>query len=173
MFIKSLQTIVSTAPVANEGDWDVCSNLGGVNPDFIMACIAFETGRSFDPCIKNSSNGATGIIQFTKSNAEYLGTNTDKLCKMTADEQLIYVEKHFKAVLGKNVTKLKTIEDVYMTIFLPIMVGKTNDTVIAEDGDKYYELNKGLDLDLDGKITKEEACYKVKKQYEDGQNHKN
>ena len=138
-----------------------------------MLFRSFETGRTFDPCIKNSINGATGVIQFTKSNAEYLGTTTENLCKMSADEQLIYVEKHFKAVLGKNITKLSSIEDVYMTIFLPSMVGKPNDTIIAEEGDKYYSSNKGLDIDLDGKITKEEAFSKVKKQYEDGKNHKN
>jgi soluble lytic murein transglycosylase-like protein len=36
-----------------------------MEPDHLMAIMAFETGRSFDPAVTNhAGSGATGLIQF-------------------------------------------------------------------------------------------------------------
>ena len=59
-----------------------------LNPDYIMACIAFETGGTFDPKIKNiAGSNAVGLIQFMPDTAAYLGTSTLALMVMTAEEQ--------------------------------------------------------------------------------------
>jgi membrane-bound lytic murein transglycosylase B len=43
----------------------------GVSPDFLMACMAFETGETFSPAIKNAAgSGAVGLIQFMPSTAK-------------------------------------------------------------------------------------------------------
>ncbi|MCZ4320403.1 transglycosylase SLT domain-containing protein, partial [Aequorivita viscosa] len=71
----------------------IAENLS-IDPNYIMACIALETGRSFNPAIKNPKSSATGLIQFMDSTAKALGTTTDLLSRMSHVEQLDYVEKY-------------------------------------------------------------------------------
>lgn len=44
-----------------------------------------------------------------------------------------------------------------MVTLYPAAVGKSDNYVLFEVGDKTYEVNKGLDYNNDGKVTKEEA----------------
>src|SRR5215203_1006885 len=68
----------------------------------LMACMAWESGRSFDPGKKNlAGSGATGLIQFMPSTAKALGTTVAKLAAMSPVEQLNYVWKYFKGYKGK------------------------------------------------------------------------
>jgi hypothetical protein len=134
------------------------SNDLGVDPNFLMAAMAFETGESFSPSIKNNASGATGLIQFMPSTATSLGTSTSALAAMTAEAQLDYVAKYFAPY--KN--KLSTVEDVYMVILWPAAVGKPNGTVLFSAPSIAYEQNKGLDANHDGKVTKAEAAAMVR-----------
>ncbi|WP_277373426.1 hypothetical protein [Pseudomonas sp. AA-38] len=52
-----------------------------LDPNYVMACIALETGRTFNPAIKNPNSSATGLIQFMSSTAADLGTTTALLAK--------------------------------------------------------------------------------------------
>jgi lysozyme family protein len=127
-----------------------------VDVNHLMAAMAFESGESFSPAIKNAAgSGATGLIQFMPSTATGLGTTTADLAKMTAVQQLDYVEKYFKPYKGK----CTTLSDVYMAILLPSAIGKPDTHVLFDKETKpvAYEQNKGLDTDSDGKITKLEA----------------
>src|SRR5690606_22727031 len=64
----------------------------GVEPDYLMACIAFETGETFRPDVRNAAgSGAVGLIQFMPATARGLGTSTEALARMSAVEQLDYV----------------------------------------------------------------------------------
>ncbi|MFZ5450456.1 MAG: transglycosylase SLT domain-containing protein [Thermodesulfobacteriota bacterium] len=141
----------------------------GTDPNYLMACIAFESGETFSPSIKNAAgSGATGLIQFMPSTAQALGTTTEDLAEMTAEEQLDYVEEYFKHSKGK----LKSLEDVYMAILWPAAVGKPLDYVLFKKDDpdhpKRYIQNAGLDFNKDGIITKKEAANKVQKKLERG-----
>jgi hypothetical protein len=79
-----------------------------LNPDFLMAAMAFETGETFSPSITNAAgSGAAGLIQFTPGTAKALGTTTAALATMTAEAQLEYVGKYFLPKRGR----LWTIED--------------------------------------------------------------
>lgn len=134
-----------------------------VDPGDLMACIAFETGETFSPSVRNAAgSGATGLIQFMPSTAQALGTTTNALAKMSAVKQLDYVELYFYPSRGR----LKNLEDVYMAILWPIAVGKSLSYVLFDKNDarfpKRYIQNAGLDLNKDGKITKAEAAKKVK-----------
>lgn len=136
----------------------IAGNLG-VDPDFLMSAMAFESGETFSPSVTNAAgSGATGLIQFMPSTATSLGTSTTALAAMTAENQLDYVEKYFNPY--KN--KLTTIEDVYMTILWPNAIGKANSYVLFSKPSTAYTQNSGLDADNDGNITKEEAAAKVK-----------
>ena len=134
------------------------SNRLGVAVNYLMAAMAFETGRTFDPSITNPNSGATGLIQFMPSTARNLGTTTDALRVMSAVEQLDYVEKYFQPYRGR----LTTLEDVYMAILWPKAIGKPNDYVLFAEPSIYYTQNRGLDINSDGQVTKAEASSKVK-----------
>lgn len=141
----------------------------GTDPNYLMACMAFESGETFSPSVKNAAgSGAIGLIQFMPATAQALGTTTDELASMTAEEQLDYVEEYFKSSRGK----LKSLDDVYMAILWPAAVGKSSDYVLfrrnAPEHPKRYLLNAGLDFNKDGMVTKAEAADRVRRKLEKG-----
>ena len=74
---------------------DIAANLQ-TDPNFLMACMAFESGETFSPSIKSKAgSGATGLIQFMPTTAQALGTTTQKLAAMSAVKQFDYIEKYF------------------------------------------------------------------------------
>lgn len=131
----------------------------------LMACIAFETGRTFKPNVRNAAgSGAIGLIQFMPATAQALGTTTDKLAAMSAVRQLDYVELYFLPRKGK----LQTLEDIYMAILWPAAIGKPISHVLFRKHDphnpKRYVQNAGLDYNKNGEITKEEAARRVQRE---------
>ena len=145
---------------------DLCDDLE-INPDHLMACIAFESAETFRPDIRNGAgSGATGLIQFMPATAKGLGTSTDELAAMTAVEQLEFVRRYFRPYRGK----LSTLADVYMAILWPRGIGKPADWVLwdSETRPTTYRQNAGLDLNRDGVITKAEAAAKVRDKLEKG-----
>jgi peptidoglycan hydrolase-like protein with peptidoglycan-binding domain len=136
---------------------NIASDLG-TNPNFLMAVMSFETGESFDPAKRNPVSGAVGLIQFMKPTAQGLGTTQDALARMTAEEQLDFVAKHFKPFKGK----LRTLEDAYMAVLFPAAVGKGADHVLFRKPTTRYNQNRGLDINRDGRITVGEAADKVR-----------
>lgn len=140
-----------------------------ISPDYLMACMAFETGRTFDPAIRNAAgSGAVGLIQFMPSTAAALGTSVEALAAMSAVQQLAMVEAYFRPSKGR----LKTLSDVYMAILWPGAIGKAESFVLFRESDpkrpKMYLQNKGLDWNDDGVITKAEACAGVEAQLKAG-----
>lgn len=134
------------------------------NPDHLMAAMAFETGETFSPSIRNQASGATGLIQFMPSTARSLGTTTDDLAAMSAVQQLDYVERYFRG----SANRLNSLEDVYMAILWPRAVGQTNSYVLFSQPSRAYELNQGLDADRDGSVTKMEAASPVQRKLTKG-----
>lgn len=145
---------------------EICQELG-VSPDYLMACMAFESAETFSPSIKNAAgSGATGLIQFMPSTAKGLGTTTGALANMTALQQLEYVHAYFWPYRGQ----LKTLGDVYMAILWPAGIGKPDTWALWDKSKKptTYRQNAGLDANKDGLITKAEATAKVKAKLDRG-----
>lgn len=137
----------------------------GVYPDYLMACIAFETAETFRPDIRNAAgSGAVGLIQFMPATARGLGTSTEALARMSAVEQLDLVRMYFKPYAGR----LHTLSDVYMAILWPKAIGKPEDYVLFTQPSIAYTQNAGLDRDRDGSITKAEAAGLVQAKLERG-----
>lgn len=136
----------------------------GCDPSHLMACMAFETGRTFSPSIRNPNSSATGLIQFMAATASGLGTTTEALAAMTAEEQLDYVERYFEPYRGR----LRSLSDVYMAILWPAAVGKPEDFVLWRNGAPAYFVNRGLDVDRNGDVTKSEAAGKVAQMLTEG-----
>jgi murein DD-endopeptidase MepM/ murein hydrolase activator NlpD len=130
----------------------------GCDADHLMACMAFETGETFSPGVRNAAgSGATGLIQFMPSIATMLGTTTTALAAMTAEAQLDYVARYFLPYRGR----LRTVEDLYMAILWPAAIGKPPDHVLFAAPKKSYAQNRGLDRDGDRRVTKREAAAAV------------
>lgn len=141
----------------------------GIAPDWLMACMAFETGRTFRAGVRNAAgSGATGLIQFMPATAQALGTTTDALAAMGEVKQLDYVQKYFAPKRGR----IKSIDDLYMAILWPAAVGKPAGYVLFDRADpiypKRYVQNAGLDFNKDGQVTKEEAAWRVRRELEVG-----
>jgi len=138
---------------------DVCENLN-INCMGLLSVMHYETNGTFSPSIKNKASGATGLLQFMKKTAAYLGTSTKKLERMSQVEQLAYVKKYFAKSRRKKTNYLDP-NDIALTVFFPAAVGKDPNYVIGDKkGNKWrrriYKQNIGLDTDNDGKITKNE-----------------
>lgn len=149
---------------------EIASDLG-CSPDDLMTCMAWESGRSFRPDVKNmAGSGATGLIQIMPSTARGMGTTTAALAKMTAVQQLDWVERYFRPYRAR----LKGLADLYMAILWPVAVGKPSSFVLFDKNDTAhparYRQNAGLDVNRDGKVTKAEAAAKVMKLLPEGLN---
>lgn len=139
----------------------------GEGTNWLLACMAFESGETFSPSVKNAAgSGATGLIQFMPATARGLGTTTDALAKLTQIQQLSYVYKYFAPQKGK----LKNLGDVYMAILWPAGVGKPDTWALWAKDKKptTYRQNAGLDVNKDGIITRGEALKKIREKYEKG-----
>ena len=137
----------------------IASRLGCEASD-LMACMAWESGRSFSPSKMNmAGSGAVGLIQFMPSTAASLGTSTASLAAMTAEQQLDFVEKYFQPWKGK----LHNLADLYMAILWPKGVGQPLEYVLWDKQSRptTYRQNAGLDANYDGAITKAECSAKL------------
>lgn len=133
----------------------------GTHPDWLPACMAFETMESFSPSIRPMRDGkrlssAVGLIQFLEGTAKQLGTTTDALAAMTAEAQFDYVWRYFRDTVRTR-GPIRSLEDCYMAIHWPAAVGRPNDATMYVRGSDAYAANAGLDLDGDHVITKAEA----------------
>lgn len=132
----------------------------GTNPDYLMACMAWESGETFRSDVKNmAGSGATGLIQFMPSTAKGLGTTTQALAEMTPEDQLQYVYAYFKPYAGK----LANLGDVYMAILWPKAVQKPDHYVLFDKrkSPTAFRQNAGLDINSDGLVTRAECLVKV------------
>ncbi len=159
--------------------------------DWLMACIAWETGRTFSPSVRNGAgSGATGLIQFMPSTSlAFFFTpkqieamtlderrakgieSTDRLAAMTAEQQLDYVYQYFLPYRGR----LQSLADCYMAILWPAGIGKAPAWVLwdAQSRPITYRQNAGLDINKDGAITKAEATAKVQGLLDEGRREAN
>lgn len=140
-----------------------------IDPSWLMACMAFETGRTFSASVVNGAgSGAVGLIQFMPATAQALGTTTENLAEMSNEAQLEYVEAYFQNLAGR----LSSLSDLYMAILWPSAIGQDEDYVLFDQSDprhpRRYIQNAGLDFNRDGLITKAEASARVQELLEEG-----
>lgn len=126
------------------------ANAFGVKPEYLMMIMYKESGMR--PEIVNSI-GAVGLIQFTKKTLSgMINPNTDKpytqveVKNMDPVEQLDLVYAYLKNSSLKKASKtsdgkLKDPTDLYLAIYLPILVGKPDTYVIP---DNFVKGNEGM-----------------------------
>ena len=128
----------------------------GVKPMDLLSVMERESG--INPAAYNENGGATGLIQFMPSTAKGLGTTTEALRNMSAVEQLPFVEKFYKQAGFKG----GNAGDLYATTFLPARVGRD---VLTTEGESFYDANKVLDTNNDGRITTAELAKRAESGY--------
>jgi Transglycosylase SLT domain len=133
----------------------------------LLAVMRFETGGTFDPGVKNKAgSGATGLIQFMPKTAKGLGTSTEALAKMSAEDQLDYVEKYFQPYKGK----MGTLKDAYLAVLYPKAIGKPEWYPLFRQDQQptAYSQNAGLDRDKKGMVTVGDALAAVQRRGGEG-----
>lgn len=124
-----------------------------INANYIdlLACMANETGATFDPGIVNGI-GATGLIQFMPTTAIGLGTSTAVLKTLSRVDQLDWVLKFFQYMRLNAKAPTPKLQDLYLCIYWPAAVGKPDNYVVNPIGSKQATQNKSLQA-ADGSIT--------------------
>jgi len=134
----------------------------GANARDLAAVIAFETKGTFSPSKRNEKgSGATGLIQFMPATARALGTTTEALARMSAVEQLDYVEKYLEPYRGRG---LATEQDLHMAVLYPKAIGKGDSYGLFTRGTAAYRQNHGLDRGRDGVVTAGELALSRREQ---------
>lgn len=140
----------------------------GLKAEFLMPCMKFES--NINPKARNPKSTASGLIQFMEFTAKKLGTTIENIRGLDALSQLSWVYRYFKQ-FGDDLSKW-SLADVYMAILWPAAIGKPlNHRLFVDDPKKFndsYDVNKGLDKDKDGVVTKAEAAQKVIELYDLG-----
>lgn len=129
------------------------------DPNDLICLMNSESG--IKPNAVNKTSGATGLIQFMPATAKGLGTTCSALKNMSAEEQMVYVEKYLtdtKKRVGLGNQKIGA-GTLYTLVFLPARAGRD---IVSTTREKYYSHNKGLDLDKDGKISKADLAKRIK-----------
>jgi hypothetical protein len=128
-------------------------------PAWLLNVMASES--LFNPKARNGLPGqtATGLLQFIESTARSMGTTTEAIIKMSPVEQLRLVEKYLAPFHGR----LNSLASVYLAVFRGVIIEGGEASVVAplDNSSKerrIYSLNKWLDFNCDGKITRGELA---------------
>lgn len=139
----------------------------GIQPDWLMACMAWESAETFSSGIKNAAgSGAVGLIQFMPATAKVWGTSTEELARISPEDQLNYVYKYFRPYAGR----LHNLGDVYMAILWPRGIGQPDSYVLWDAGQSpiTFRQNAGLDVNHDKEITRGECLVKINEKLQKG-----
>lgn len=134
----------------------VANNLR-INPNWLMLIMYFETAGTFSASKFNAKKTYVGLLQFGKIAANDMGTNVLKLSKMTAVQQLDYVEKYYK--MWFRYLKLSAVNsfiDFYLITLFPSKVNKGNQAVIESKSIPaitFAKANKAFKPNAKGVIT--------------------
>ena len=133
----------------------VSKNLG-INPNWLMAIMHFESAGTFSPSITNSL-GYTGLIQFGPGAATDLKTTLTALRNMTAVQQLDYVERYYKMWYKRlKIVAPNSYIDTYLITIFPAAVNKGLDFVIRASNISaaaFEKANPAFDLNNNKEVT--------------------
>lgn len=86
----------------------------GIPTQWLADIIATATGGTFNP----GQNGkGTGLILFSESLAQSLGTSAETLARMTPSQQLPFVYRYFAGSHGEYAGKYDTIDQLWMSLW--------------------------------------------------------
>ena len=101
---------------------------------FYVECLKFGDIHKTNPY-----SNATGLIGFLPSTAQYLGTSTEEIQKMSMHQQLNLTHKYLK-IMAKD-KEIKNEVDLYLLIFRSTALGKPDNYIIGEKDSQISEQN--------------------------------
>jgi hypothetical protein len=117
--------------------------------NWLMTVMALESAYTFSPKAgtfgknpdETSKYKYVGLIQFGKAAAEEVGTTRTHLMSLTAEQQLDYVEKHFKLKRFRGLLKSKTA--LYLSVNYPVATKHAGekDYVVYDSSKDAYDDN--------------------------------
>ncbi len=134
-----------------------------IPPEWLMAVMHSES--RFDASVANfKGSGATGLIQFMPTTAKDFDITTAKLRNLNHVQQLDYVYAYFDAK-RKQYKPYETLTDLYLAVLYPKALGEDYCYTMYAEPSKNYEMNKGLDINTDGRVTVQDIDLFLKKKY--------
>lgn len=134
----------------------VAKNLN-VNPNWLMIIMYFESAHTFSPSKWSANRGYVGLIQFGYYAALDLKTTRTALSRMTAVQQLDYVEKYYKMWFRYlKISNVAQFVDFYLITLFPSKVNKGLHAEIESksiSGVAFAKANKAFKPNANGKIT--------------------
>ncbi len=124
-----------------------------IAPEWLMAVI--HTESKFDRCASNQAGSkATGLLQWMPRTIKEYGIGTTELEEYSHLEQLDYVYRYFNK-MKRLAGTYNSLTDLYLAVLYPKALKRSDNKNYAlyEYPSKAYELNEGLDLNQDGKVT--------------------
>jgi hypothetical protein len=124
----------------------------GIDANWLMAVMYFETAGTFSASIRNPYSNATGLIQFMPNTALDLDTTIDELALMSAEEQLYYVYRYYYPYRNR----IKSYVDLYLATFFPLAIGKGDNYILQTSSlsaSSIASVNPVFDLNKDKQIS--------------------
>lgn len=142
-----------------------CAVKLGINVNWLLAVIYFETAKTFSPS-KANHIGSVGLIQFTrdKSGVNYKTINGKKydltyLAGLSFEKQMLVVHDYLAEQIRISSKAPQRFIDLYLLVFFPKAVNQANDFVLQTKSltaSLIASQNKIFDLNKDSKIQKQE-----------------
>ncbi len=134
-----------------------------IPPEWLMAVMHSES--RFDASVANfKGSGATGLIQFMPTTAQDFDITTAKLRNLNHVQQLGYVYAYFDAK-RKQYKEYESLTDLYLAVLYPKALGEDYCYTMYAHPSKQYELNKGLDVNKDNRVTVQDIDQFLKQKY--------
>jgi hypothetical protein len=133
------------------------------DPEDLLAVMLSES--DVNPAAQNPHGKATGLIQFMPATLRGLGwtAGPDEFRKLTADEQLPYVERYYRPHTGR----LTSSGRLYQATFMPATLKNSDESTVLAGANgprtQAYTQNKGLDINKDGVITVSDLTARINK----------
>lgn len=134
-----------------------------IAPEWLMSVMYAES--RLDPSIVNRRGSqASGLIQFMPATAREMGTTVTALRQMPAVQQLIYVERYLAQVKSRY-GPYQSLTDLYLAILYPKARGQDYCYTLYATPTTAYEQNKGLDQDIDGRVSVSDVDQYLKRMF--------
>ena len=136
-----------------------------IAPEWLMAVI--HTESKFDRCASNKAGSkAMGLLQWMPRTINEYGIGMEELEQYSHLEQLEYVHQYFSK-MQKRGGRFNSLTDLYLAVLYPKALKRSANKSYAlySYPSRAYELNEGLDLNQDGKVTISDIERKLKVRY--------
>jgi len=136
-----------------------------IAPEWLMAVI--HTESRFDKCAFNQAGSkAIGLLQWMPKTIREYGIESEELEQHSSLEQLDYVYAYFHK-MKRLAGSYDSLTDLYLAVLYPkaLKRSKNKSYALYAYPSKAYELNEGLDLNQDGKVTINDIEKKLLKRY--------